>query len=479
MADKAVADKAAAVRAAVVVVDARAAASDKVVAVAAGPVVEGAADHLVVVEREEEAGVVVAAVAVPGGGGGGGNRSDPSIPAGRRVSAAPRFFIDALRRRDGVVASWIVPPVVTYLRLRRSRSLDGESDIPPPDAPLVSVVLPARNEAHNIERCVKSILSTSYPNLELIVVDDSSTDGTADVARRSIGSDSRARVVINAPLPDGWFGKQWACTTGAKVAHGEILQFTDADTVHSADLVTRSVNAMRRTGADLFSIAGRQELGGFWERIIQPQVFTILSMRYGGTESVNKSTLVANKIANGQCIFVRRDAYDSIGGHSAVRTSVAEDLMLAQKFFAVRKRVILMLGVNQLSTRMYASLREIINGWRKNVFAGGLDSVPFGKMGQTIFPLVLLMPPLMELFPVLALIAGAFGLLTPGIVLWAAIAAGATLAWWIVVYATVGENPALCASLYPLGALLLLHIFVTAVIRGRKVSWKGRTYIAQ
>jgi len=103
---------------------------------------------------------------------------------------------------------WIVPPIVTYLRLRRSRSLDSESNIPPPDAPLVSVILPARNEAHNIERCVKSILSTSYPNIELVVVDDSSTDGTADVARRSIKADPRARVVTNAPLPVGWFGKQ-------------------------------------------------------------------------------------------------------------------------------------------------------------------------------------------------------------------------------------------------------------------------------
>lgn len=373
---------------------------------------------------------------------------------------------------------WILPPVVTYLRLRRSRSLDSESPIPPPDAPLVSVIVPARNEAHNIERCVKSILSTDYPRLELIVVDDSSTDGTADVARRSINGDSRARVITNVPLPEGWFGKQWACTTGAKVAHGEILQFTDADTIHGADLVTRSVNAIHRTGADLFSIAGHQQLGGFWERMIQPQVFTILSMRYGGTESVNDSTLVANKIANGQCIFVRRDAYDSIGGHSAVRTSVAEDLMLAQKFFAARKRVVLMLGVSQLSTRMYASLREIIGGWRKNVFAGGLDSVPFGRMGRTIFPLVLLMPPLMELFPVLILILGAFGLLTPSIVLWAAIAAGVTLGWWILVYTTVTENP-LYALLYPLGALMLLYIFVTAVIRGRKVSWKGRTYIAR
>ena len=372
---------------------------------------------------------------------------------------------------------WIIPPLVTYFRLRHSRSLDDESDVSPPGAPLVSVIVPARNEAHNIARCVRSILSTTYPNLELIVVDDSSTDGTADVARRAAEGDPRARVVTNAALPDGWFGKQWACATGAKVARGSVLQFTDADTVHGADLVTRSTNAMRRARAQLFSVAGRQELGGFWERVIQPQIFTILSMRYGGTESVTQATSVSNKIANGQCIFVTHDSYNAIGGHSSVRTSVAEDLMLAQTFFAARKRVVLILGLNQLSTRMYASLGEIIAGWRKNVFAGGLDSVPFGRIGRTFFPLVLLLPPIMQLFPVLALIFAAFGAATPGLLLWAAISAGATLAWWLVVYVTIGENP-LYALAYPLGALVLLYIFVTAVIRGRRVTWKGRTYIS-
>jgi glycosyltransferase involved in cell wall biosynthesis len=373
---------------------------------------------------------------------------------------------------------WIVPPLVTYFRLRHSRSLDDERAAIPTNAPLVTVIVPARNEAHNIARCVRSILSTTYPNLELVVVDDSSTDGTTDVARGAVEGDPRARVVANAALPDGWFGKQWACATGAKVARGTILQFTDADTVHGADLVTRSVNAMRRTEADLFSVAGRQELGGFWERVIQPQIFTILSMRYGGTESVNMSTRVSNKIANGQCIFVTRAAYDAIGGHGSVRSSVAEDLMLAQRFFAARKRVVLMLGLNQLSTRMYASLGEIITGWRKNVFAGGLDSVPFGKMGRTFFPLVLLLPPLMQLFPVAGLIMSALGLATHGVMLWATMSAAATLVWWIVVYATIGENP-LYALAYPLGALVILYIFVTAVIRGRRVTWKGRTYISE
>jgi chlorobactene glucosyltransferase len=374
---------------------------------------------------------------------------------------------------------WILPPLITYFRLRHSRSLDDESDVHPENPPLVTVIVPARNEAHNIGRCVTSILSTTYPNLELLVIDDSSTDGTADVARTAAGGDPRARIVRNAPLPDGWFGKQWACTTGAKVARGEILQFTDADTVHGRDLVTRSINAMRRADAHLFSVAGRQELSGFWEKVIQPQIFTILSMRYGGTESVNQSPRVSNKIANGQCIFVKRESYDAIGGHASVRTSVAEDLLLAQRFFAAGKRVVLMLGINQLSTRMYASLGEIVSGWRKNVFAGGLESVPFGKLGRTFFPLALLLPPLLELLPVLALVLAGFGVAAgPTVLIWSAISCTATLLWWVVAYVTIGDNP-LYALAYPLGALVLLYIFISAVIRGRRVTWKGRTYISR
>jgi chlorobactene glucosyltransferase len=263
------------------------------------------------------------------------------------------------------------------------------------------------------------------------------------------------------------------------VARGSVLQFTDADTEHGSGLVTRSMNAMRGSRAQLFSVAGRQELGGFWERVIQPQIFTILAMRYGGTESVTRATNVRDKIANGQCIFVTHDSYNAIGGHGSVRSSVAEDLMLAQRFFAARKRVVLRLGLNQLSTRMYGSLGEIIRGWQKNVFAGGLDAVPFGKAGQTIFPLFLLTPPLMELVPLAALVLSVPGLAAGGtLLLWAAISSAVTLLWWILVYATIRVNP-LYALAYPLGALVLLYIFVTAVIRGRRVSWKGRTYISQ
>lgn len=373
---------------------------------------------------------------------------------------------------------WILPPVITYFRLRNSRSLDEESGDAPTDAPLVSVIVPARNEAHNIARCVTSILATSYPRLELIVVDDYSTDDTAAAARRTINGDPRARVVQNPALPEGWFGKQWACTTGAAESRGEILLFTDADTHHSPDLVTRSVNAMRRTGADMFSVAGRQELGGFWEKVIQPQMFSILSMRYGGTESVNRSRHTTEKIANGQCIFFTKSSYDEIGGHGSVRSIVAEDMMLAQTVFARGKKLVLMLGLDQLSTRMYTSLRELINGWRKNVFAAGLDAMPFGILGRILFPFALLAPPLMQLMPVVVLLLGAMGLVSGSLLVWAAIATIATLGWWIAVYWQVSE-PILYAFAFPVGALVLLYVFSSAIIRGRRVTWKGRTYISR
>src|ERR1051325_7378440 len=325
---------------------------------------------------------------------------------------------------------WIVAPLVTYIRLRHSRSLDDESDSPPAAPPRVSVIVPARNEARNIARCVTSILSTSYPNIELIFGHDASTDQTREIAERAIGEDRRARVIANPPLPAGWFGKHWACSTGGKVARGQILPFTGADPEHAPDLVTRSINAMQRTRADLFSVAGHQELGGFWEKLIQPQMFTVLSMRYGGSESITQSNRVSNKIANGQCIFVDRNSYESIGGHASVRSAVAEDLLLAQRFFAARKHVVVMVGVKQLSTRMYESLGEIISGWRKNVFAGGLDAVPFGKIGQSLLPLALLLPPLLELLPPLALLLALFGAPAGGEgILWAAISCGATLFW--------------------------------------------------
>ena len=372
---------------------------------------------------------------------------------------------------------WIVTPIVTAIRVHNSTSLDDEISEPPAHPPLVSVVIPARNEARNIERCVRSILTTTYPHLEVIVVDDHSTDGTGDLARAIAVTDARVCVIDNPSLPQGWFGKQWACQTGARAANGEIICFADADTTQSEDLIVRSVNAIARRHADLFSVAGRQELGGFWEKLVQPQMFGLLTVRYGGTESVTNSRRVDDKIANGQCLFVKKDAYDQLGGHELVRSHVADDMMMAQRFFSSGKNVVLEKGMDQLSTRMYTSLSELIHGWGKNVFAGGRDSVPMGWIGQIAFPFLLLLAPMIVFVPPLALLASVLTHLPHALVLWSMISSAALLVWWTAVYIQVEQSP-LYALLTPVGALVVFYIFARAIARGRRVTWKDRSYLS-
>jgi chlorobactene glucosyltransferase len=374
-------------------------------------------------------------------------------------------------------APWILGPIVTIVRARFSRSLDEERSDPPDDPPFVSLVIPARNEARSIRRCVESALASSYPRLEVIVVDDHSTDETGTLAADIAARDPRVRVLTPPALPEGWFGKQWACSTGAAAARGELLGFMDADTWQAPDLVTRVVNAMHARGSDLLTVSGTQEMGSFWERLIQPQIFAIMLQRFGGTELVNRSRSVSQKIANGQCIWVRRDAYDALGGHAAVKHEVAEDLALAQRWFGAGRTVTLVLGLSQLSTRMYTSLRELIDGWGKNIYAGGRKAMPFGSVGRVIFPLLLITPGLFGVVPPIVLALGLLGAVGSGALTWAAIATGANLVWWLLVYAWLRLSP-VYAVLHPLGAAVVLYVALGAIVRGRRVRWKEREYRA-
>lgn len=370
---------------------------------------------------------------------------------------------------------WIATPLVALARMSRSRTLGDESPEVPALAPRASVVIPARNEARNIADCLRSVLCSTYAPLEVIVVNDHSTDGTGDIARAIAAEDQRVRVIDNTDLPSGWFGKQWACSQGARMATGDILIFVDADTRIAPDLIVRSVNGMLRTSADLYSVVGRQEMHTFWERMIQPQIFNVLATRYGGTETVNGSRHAYDKIANGQYLMIRRGAYDELGGHGLVRTYVAEDLMLAQKFFAAGRKTVLVIGWDQLATRMYTSLGELVAGWRKNVYAGGRHAVPGGRVGQALFSLVLPIPALMQLVPVLVLIASVLGLISPGIALWSGMVTLVLLAWWVFIYRVNGQSK-WYALLFPIGAAAMLYILLSAVSRGDSVAWKGRQY---
>ena len=376
-----------------------------------------------------------------------------------------------------LAAPWVLAPLVAIVRARRSRSLDEERPVPPDDAPLVSIVIPARNESRNIAPCIESALASTYPRLEVVVVDDHSTDDTGDLARAAARGDPRVRVIVPEALPGGWFGKSWACASGADVTSGELLLFIDADTSLSPDLLVRLVNARATRNADLISVGGRQELGTFWERVVQPQVFTMLLVRYGGTERMGGSRRASDKIANGQCILVRRDIYASIGGHAAVRDKVAEDLMLAQTVFRAGKRVSLVLGLDQLSTRMYTSLRELAEGWGKNIYAAGADTLPIrGLGGRILLPILLLAPMVLVLAPPIMTVLALTGLVNISPVVPAAATLTLMLGWGLI-YAAFGVSP-LFGALYPVGAAVLLYIVVVAIGRGRRVMWKGRSYRA-
>jgi len=373
---------------------------------------------------------------------------------------------------------WVLLPPLAMLRVARSRSLADEPEAVPPNRPRVSVIVPARNEGRNIARCVRSILSSRYEPLELIVVDDHSTDGTADIARAAAAGDARFLLLENTPLPNGWFGKQWACTTGAAAASGALLLFTDADTMHAPDLLPRAVNLLLREGSDLLSVVGRQEMRSFWERLLQPQVFWLLVVRYGSTESVNSARRPVNVIANGQYLLIRREAYDAAGGHASVRDKVAEDLALAQRFVRLDRRLRLVRGEEQLSTHMYGSLSELIDGWGKNVFAGGIDAMPGGSLGRAIFPFVLPLAPLMSLAPPIVLLLSLVGMGRPAVTAWSAICVIAMVVWWAMIYRGFHQR-IWYALLFPLGGAVVLFIMLRAIVRGRRVGWKGRQYLAR
>src|SRR5215207_5018220 len=125
------------------------------------------------------------------------------------------------------------------------------SDVAPVAGTPVTVVIPARNESRTIETVVRSILASTYHPFELVVVDDRSTDDTASIVERLAAGDARLRLVRGEPLPDGWYGKPWACVQGARAGTGELLLFTDADTRHEPELLGRAVGALRAASADL------------------------------------------------------------------------------------------------------------------------------------------------------------------------------------------------------------------------------------
>jgi chlorobactene glucosyltransferase len=237
----------------------------------------------------------------------------------------------------------------------------------PQAAPLLSVVVPARNEAANIERCIRSLLAQTYPNLEIIAVDDGSTDATPAILARLAAEDDRLHVVAGEPLPPGWLGKPYAVHQGVRRANGAWLLFVDADVVLQPDALSSAYVTAERHGVAMLSLWVCQELVTYWERIVQP---VIISMGHAldPFQRVNSPRHPNAVAANGQFLLVERGAYERVGGHAAVRSEVVEDQKLSWHFKRAGEPILMLDGTRVVSARMYTSLRGIWEGWSKNNF---------------------------------------------------------------------------------------------------------------
>ena len=338
---------------------------------------------------------------------------------------------------------------------------------------MVSIIIPARNEAAVIGTVVRSVLASTYRPFELLVVDDRSTDDTAAMVEQV--TDHRVRLIRGAELPAGWYGKPWACYQGYLAAKGELLLFTDADTKHEPELLARAVGALFHEKAGLVTVSPHQRCVTFWERVVMPQIWFLLALRYQPA-SVNRARKERDVIANGQFILATRKAYEAAGTHEAVRHEVAEDLALAQAFLRHRQKLHFAFAEQLMETRMYQGLSHLIEGWSKNIYLGGRRSFPQEPVLRALVPAMLTIALVFWLAPPAMLLAS---LLSPDLAAFTPAALIATgfgaLFWMLVCYGM--KIPFWYGLGYPLGALMALYIVLRSTRRGsRRVEWRGRIY---
>jgi chlorobactene glucosyltransferase len=236
-------------------------------------------------------------------------------------------------------------------------------------SPKVSILVPARNESEHVEETLNRLLDMEYPDFEVIVLDDVSTDDTFQRAQAIAWRDPRLSVIRGQPLPAGWLGKNWACYQLAQHAKGDILIFTDADVRWEPAALSALLHLLQRTEADLLTVWPTQETVTWSERLVVPMMmFTIIN--YLPELAVRYIPWPVFAAANGQCLAFRRAAYLHIGGHAAVRENVVEDMGLAWNIKRHGLRLVMAEGNRLIHTRMYRAWAEVRDGFAKNILAG-------------------------------------------------------------------------------------------------------------
>ncbi len=369
--------------------------------------------------------------------------------------------------------------LLTYwIHAQRQLEITVEAAAAPDDCPLISVCVPARNEARTISACIDAVLAQDYPRLEVIAVDDESSDTTPQILEALKRRFPELTVLEGAPLPPGWAGKPFALHQAVGGSRGSWLCFLDADTVLRPEALASCYAKAAQTRADLFTIMTRQVTITFWEKVLMPVVFTALAVGFP-SRRVNDPDL-PDAVANGQFMLMRREAYEAVGGHAAIKDRIVDDQAMAELIKRSGHRLVLADGTSLARTRMYTSLPEMWEGWTKNIYLGLRDrpaTLILGVLGAAFFAAAALLLPLWPL-------AGAF-LLEGGAGWSAAIIIGESLVvWGAALYARGAMAHAmgigrLYAFTTPLGCGLFAAMMLTSawkVLSGRGVTWRGRTY---
>jgi chlorobactene glucosyltransferase len=242
-------------------------------------------------------------------------------------------------------------------------------------SPRISVLVPARNEEDTIGPCVSSLLAQDYSNFQVIVLNDNSTDGTTAILSKLGQCDSRLKIINGQPLPPDWLGKHWACHQLYQAADGELLMFTDADTVHTPDTLRCASAALQENRSDMLSIIPRHKLGSLAEQLIMP-AFALgafaniplpARLRPGNTKLVSSSGIL---------MLLRRQSYEAAGGFQSIRQSVLDDLLLAERVSALGMRYRVFDGTDNVACRMYHNWTEVHLGLTKNMFPSYGYNVP-------------------------------------------------------------------------------------------------------
>jgi glycosyltransferase involved in cell wall biosynthesis len=320
----------------------------------------------------------------------------------------------------------------------------------------ISIIIPARNEEISLADCLKSLVAQSGVEFEIIVVDDHSTDRTRAIAESFPG----VRVVEAGPLPQGWTGKNNSVTCGARLAHGEWLLFTDADTVHLPGSLAAALKEAHENGAEMLSYSPEQIAVTFWEMATLPVVFAELARQYSPSKVSDPASPIA--AANGQYILIRRETYDAIGGHAAIARDILEDVALARAVKNSGRKILFRYAADRVRTRMYRNYRQLREGWTKNL------ALLFPNPGWLAAKSVLLWA-----FPWTAL----------------TIAVIAKHPWWDTFAASAFllsvarlRRANFDAAMTFLGALFGMPMFAYLLLRSKRahahgsVNWKGRSY---